>query len=78
MFTELETRLRNELIRYLVQRAIFCPLTGQVLDYRTCTVLLDADGDPVSVYAPIIAERAKDMSDFSERLDALGYTLMER
>jgi len=45
----LETMMRKRLVKYLVQKAIFCPATGAVLDVRTCVVILDSDGDPTAV-----------------------------
>ena len=50
--TTLEKILRDELVRYLVSKAIFCPITHQVLDERTCVVLNDTDGDPLIVLSP--------------------------
>lgn len=46
---DLQTHLRAELVRYLVKRNITCTRTGEVLDVRTCVVLLDSDGDPAAV-----------------------------
>lgn len=46
--------IHEEWIRGLVQKQIFCPITGHVLDYRTCAVVRDADGDPVGVYDPAV------------------------
>ena len=48
----LENRLRDNMIRSMVQHAIFCEYTQEVLDYRTCIVFLDADGDPMTVVSP--------------------------
>jgi len=45
----LEDLLRRNVIVNLVQRNITCPVTGEVLDVRTCVVLLDNDGDPRAV-----------------------------
>ena len=41
--------VHRQMVRALVSRAITCPRTGDVLDVRTCVVLLDSDGDPVAV-----------------------------
>jgi hypothetical protein len=49
---DLQEHVRAELVRYLVSRAITCPITGDVLDVRTCAVVLDADGDPAAVFSP--------------------------
>jgi hypothetical protein len=69
---DLQEHLRTQLVRYLVQRAITCPITGDVLDVRTCAVVLDADGDPAAVFSPeggrLIAATAGALRP--------GYTLM--
>lgn len=47
-----EQNIRHNFVKYLVQKAIFCPITGDVLDVRTCVVILDKDGDPHAVISP--------------------------
>jgi len=49
IFDPLKKHLREQLLRYIVGRTITCPRTGEVLDFRTCVVLNDADGDPHTV-----------------------------
>lgn len=49
---ELVAHVDAQWIRSLVMRAIMCPITGQVLDVRTCHVIRDSDGDPAAVIAP--------------------------
>lgn len=51
MSTLAET-VRDEMIRYLVSKAIACPKTGAILDVRTCVVINDNDGDPLAVLSP--------------------------
>lgn len=46
---DLEAHMRQVLLTGLVQKEIFCPNTGEVLDVRTCVVLVDKDGDPAYV-----------------------------
>ena len=46
---DIEKKMRQELVRYLVQKTIFCPWKGTVLDMRTCVVMVDTDGDPAAV-----------------------------
>lgn len=53
--------VRTNNVRFLVGREITCPRTGEVLDVRTCVVLLDSDGDAVQVisqkgWAQVVAE----------------------
>jgi hypothetical protein len=45
----LQIRAHREMVKFLVSKQITCPRTGVVLDYRTCVVLLDRDGDPTAV-----------------------------
>lgn len=71
---DMQSVVRENFIRFLVQKHIFCPLTGVVLDYRTCTVILDSDGDPAQVFAPSIGEKLREIPNSL----APGYTLMER
>jgi len=47
--SELTASVHRHLVRFLVSKAITCPNTGEVLDERTCVVLLDSDGDPAAV-----------------------------
>lgn len=73
----IEEMMRRELVRYIVQRSIFCPVSGVVLDMDTCTVILDSDGDPAFVVAPSVGKKMKEMLDAGERVLAEGYTLDE-
>jgi hypothetical protein len=45
----LQELMHQNMITSLVQRNILCPVTREVLDVRTCVVLLDRDGDPTAV-----------------------------
>lgn len=47
-----EEIMRKNLVRFLVQKSIFCPITGEVLDIDSCVVILDPDGDPSMVISP--------------------------
>lgn len=47
-----EEKMRANLVQFIVQRQIFCTLTQEVLDVRTCVVVLDTDGDPHAVFSP--------------------------
>lgn len=71
----IENILRQELVKYLVQKHIFCPISNVVLDVRTCVVVLDSDGDPALVMSP---KGYRELLDAHERtgLDVLaaGYT----
>lgn len=41
-----QEKMRGELLKYLVGRIMHCARTGEVLDFRTCVVFVDTDGDP--------------------------------
>jgi hypothetical protein len=49
---DLETLLRKQMVGYLVSNTMLCPISGALLDVRTCVVLVDADGDPARVFSP--------------------------
>jgi hypothetical protein len=74
----IEEMMRRELVRYLIQKTIFCPFTGAVLDMDTCTVILDSDGDPAIVCSPEAGRLIKEKID--EGITVFtneGYTLDE-
>ncbi len=59
---DLATHVRGQMVKHLVQRTIFCPVDGSVMDVRDVVVWLDRDGDPASVCSPtgyrrLLAER---------------------
>lgn len=41
--------VHRQMIKDIVARRITCEVTGEVLDHRTCVVLLNRVGDPVMV-----------------------------
>jgi hypothetical protein len=71
---DLVEKMHKELIRFMVQKHIFCPITGNVLDMDTCAVVLDADGDPTAVFDPSVGEKIKETPGALQP----GYSLMER
>ena len=71
---DLRTHMRDQLRKALVQRAIFCPISGQVLDVRTCVTLLDEDGDPAYVLHEAGWVRFQHTEKWAE-LQAKGYTV---
>lgn len=76
MTNTMENKMRQMLLKALVQRAIFCPFTGKVLDMRKCGYFVDADGDPnyvmdMSVYMKIADSGPEEIN----RLEGLGYFL---
>ncbi len=74
---DIEAKLRENMVKFLVQKKIFCGFTDEVLDYRTCTVLVDSDGDPADVYSPKIAEVLRNNSKIAESFAAKGYFLQD-
>lgn len=65
-------------IRHFVKLAKTCPLTGEVLDVRTCAVLTSRSGDPIAVLSPTAAEQIAADPVKSAALDARGVTLTTR
>lgn len=58
MRTEIEQEVDRQMVLYIVQRNIFCPVTGEVLDIRTCKWFVDKDGDPAYVLSPTAYDAA--------------------
>lgn len=52
MTSPLELHLRREMIKFAVQRAIFCPFTQVTLDCRTAVVIETADDKYLGVVSP--------------------------
>lgn len=52
MRTDIQQEVDRQMVLFIVQRNIFCPITGAVLDIRTCKWFVDADGDPAYVLSP--------------------------
>ncbi|QDP43547.1 hypothetical protein QDA09_gp09 [Microbacterium phage Tyrumbra] len=59
----------------LIQRHIFCPVTGAVLDIRTARFVLDSDGDPYLPLSPEAAEKIEASLAAGEPALRDGYTL---
>lgn len=68
----LQTQIHREMVRGLVQKQITCTVTGDVLDVRTCIVLVDRDGDPRHVLSP--AGWKKLDQEKRDHLASLGFT----
>lgn len=74
----LEETMRRELRRFLVQKHITCPLTGEVLDMDKSVFILDADGDPAGVFSQSGWQRALAIMDGdASKVLAAGYTVDE-
>lgn len=52
MRTDIQQEVDRQMVLHMVQRNIFCPITGEVLDIRTCKWFVDNDGDPAYVLSP--------------------------
>lgn len=68
--------MNENMIRFLVQKYITCPVTGNILDMRTCAVILDRDGDPLAVYDPSVPAELEKMRGDKELSN--GATWMDR
>lgn len=78
MTEQLSTVLRERMIRHLVQRKITCPVTGKVLDVRTCTVISDEHGIPEFVYAPEVGQRLSNNPELVADFERAGYQIDTR
>ncbi|SDZ48462.1 hypothetical protein [Herbiconiux ginsengi] len=78
MSTTLENIVRGQMVAYLVGRAITCPVTGAVLDARTCVAFTDAEGDPAYVVSPEAWEAIKTNAKARAYFEGTrGFTLPE-
>jgi hypothetical protein len=68
---DIETAVRKEWVRGLVQKDIFCRFGGEVLDVRTCVVVLDEDDDPRLVMSPQSYKRLAKLAAAKD-VDMLG------
>jgi hypothetical protein len=68
----LKKKIYQEWILGMVQKAIFCPINGTVLDIRTVVVVADSDGDPAMVFSPEAWEKIVEANALNP-----GYSLME-
>lgn len=66
--------LRRNLLLYIVQRQMFCVITGDVLDVDTCVVVLDSDGDPHAVFSPNAYRRMLDTGVSPDKFLTPGFT----
>jgi hypothetical protein len=71
---EMQDIIRKNFVKYLVQKQIFCPITDEVLDVRTCVVIVDNDADPYSVISPNAYRRMLDTGVAPEKMLKGGYT----
>lgn len=78
MSTPLEDHVRREFRRFLVQKTIFCGLTGEVLDMDKSVFINDADGDPAVVISQTGYQRLLAANGgTSEGLFKTGYSVDE-
>lgn len=72
MRTDIQQEVDRQMVLYIVQRNIFCPITGAVLDIRTCKWFVDADGDPAYVLSPEAYDAAVSVESVVEALSQKG------
>ena len=73
--TDIVTGMRDALRLGLVQRHIFCPVSGDLLDIRTARFVLDADGDPHLPLSPRAAAKIEESIAAGKPALKDGYTL---
>lgn len=74
---DLETLMRKNMIRAIVQRDIVCPVSGHVLDMDRDIVLVDEDGDPIGVVHHTVRE-ALSLEPMRSRMAEQGWSIMAR
>jgi len=57
MRSDVQQEVDRQMVLFIVQRNIFCPVSGNVLDLRTCKWFVDADGDPAYVVDPEVYDK---------------------
>jgi hypothetical protein len=76
LMSELTDKLYNmiekNVIRYTVQKQMFCPNTGDILDYRSCILIEVFDGNKVidsNAFSPLLVEKLTEINKLlTERL----------
>lgn len=69
----LRDQMRKTLLTALVQRQIFCPIYGTVLDVDTCGYFVDADGDPCYVLSMTAYARFADTEGVADTMAKHGW-----
>lgn len=63
-----EAKLEAEFIKYAVQKTIFCPKLGSILDYRTCILIEVKAGDKLIGTQVVSPEVVTGLDELKERL----------
>lgn len=72
-FKPLEKQLSNQTLRFAVQKAIFCPYSNDILDYRTAILIEQYKGEELKGMA-IISPKFKDkVNDIKSVFEQMGY-----
>jgi hypothetical protein len=64
-FDTINNGLQKNLIRYAVQKQMFCPNTQEILDYRTCIYVEVLDGVKLiegRVFSPSLVEKLDEIN----------------
>lgn len=72
MRTDIQQEVDRQMVLFIVQRNIFCPVTGAVLDIRTCKWFVDKDGDPAYVLSPEAYDAAVSKQEIIDALATKG------
>lgn len=67
--------LKKQMVRYIVQKYITCPVTGDVLDERTCIVVFDHEGFPLTVWSPAVGDILKKDPELVALIQERGHTI---
>lgn len=69
----IQDTVRRQMVGYIVRRNIFCPVSGRVLDERTCKWFVDADGDPAYVVDPLVYDIVSKNEETMAEMERRGY-----
>lgn len=77
MRTDIQKTVDKQMLRYIIQRQITCPITGEVLDIDTACYFVDRDGCPAYVLSPEAYRASVDHPRIVSALEDKGLFPME-
>lgn len=77
MRSDIEQAVDKQMLLYIIQRQITCPVTGEVLDIRTARYFVDRDGSPAYVLSPEAYDAAVSKPSIVNALEDKGLFPME-
>lgn len=78
MRTDIEKAVDKQVLLYIIQRQITCPVTKQILDIDTACYFVDRDGCPAYVLSPTAYDAAVSKLSIVNALADKGLFPMEK